>query len=83
MNAWEVSGVMPVELDFPEPPYPVLYLWHWFLELHNSRQYSMDGAMATTYTEIKAWAELTGRNPTQEDIRIIKQLDLIAIKNRK
>lgn len=43
----------------------------------------MDGAMATTYTEIKAWAELTRRNPTQEDIKIIKQLDLIAIKNRK
>lgn len=60
-----------------------MYLWEWFIELNNARQYSMDGALSLTYTEIKSWAELMGRTPSYEDVRIIKQLDSIAIKRRK
>lgn len=80
---WESTGNKPAQLDFEHPPYPVLYLWEWFIELHNARQYGMDGAMAIPFTEIESWTRLMGRNPSHEDIKIIKQLDNLAIKKRK
>ena len=79
---WKSSGVKPYQLEKFTVPYPVLYLWEWFIELHNARQYGMDGAMAITFTEIKSWKELMGYEITSQDIQIIKKLDLLAIKKR-
>ena len=43
----------------------------------------MDGGMPFSWSDIKAWIWLTGNKPTPQDIKVIKQLDLLAIKNRK
>jgi hypothetical protein len=81
-KVWESSGVKPYQLEKFTVPYPVFYLWEWFIELHNARQYGMEGALAITYTEIKAWKDLMEYDPTSQDIQIIKRLDLLAIKKR-
>ena len=45
------------------------YLWHWFCELWRGESLS--------YAEILAWSQLTGNEPTPEDVLLIKNLDSI------
>lgn len=66
---------MPEQLKPLDAPYEILYLWQWFCELSNSRQYSELGAMALSFLEIKAWAELTHSEPTAQEISVLKQID--------
>lgn len=60
---------------------PVLFIdvWGWFLELHSTRGSNGFGLNPISYSEIKAWSELTGRNPSPEDVRLIKMLDTVAL----
>jgi hypothetical protein len=66
---------MPKQLEPVDIPYALLYLWGWFCELSNGRQYSEAGAMPLTYSEMDAWARLTGNDPTAWEITVIKKLD--------
>jgi hypothetical protein len=68
---------MPEQLKPLDAPYEILYLWQWFCELSNSRQYSEIGAMPLSYSEIKAWAELTHSEPTAWEVDCLKQIDRI------
>lgn len=70
-------------LNIEPIPYNISYLWEWFVDLSGGRQYGMDGGMPFSWSDIKAWIWLTGNKPTPQDIKVIKQLDLLAIKNRK
>ena len=70
-------------LNIEPIPYNIAYLWEWFVELSGGRQYGMDGGMPFSWSDIEAWTRLSGNNPTSEDIKLLKQLDLLAIKNRK
>lgn len=60
---------------------PVLFfdVWAWFIELHNARGSNGFGMNPISYSEIKAWSELTDNHPTSEDVRLIKMLDRIAL----
>jgi len=58
----------------PLPP-EAIYLWVWFVELERTRGNSGFGPTGITYTEILAWATLTGRTPLGEEIQIIKRID--------
>lgn len=58
------------------------YVWQWFLELNSGRQYSEIGALPLTFTEIKAWAELTENAITPLDVQVIKRLDHVALSNK-
>lgn len=62
---------------------PVLFLdvWTWFIELHNTRGSNGFGMNPITYCEIKAWSELTGNFPSNEDVRLIKLLDRVALND--
>lgn len=64
------TGEEPDELHGPGMPDIVSHIWEWFQELHASRT-----AGAISYSEIRAWAKLTGRDPTPTEIMIIKELD--------
>jgi hypothetical protein len=66
---------MPTQLEPVSIPEALLYLWFWFCELSNSRQYSEFGAMPLSYSEIFAWSQLTGNDPTALEVSILKQLD--------
>jgi len=53
------------------PPKGTEHLWQWFLELSSARQ----GLSALTYSEILAWATLTGRKIDPEEATILKRID--------
>jgi len=74
---WKQTGKIPEQLSME---LPVLFfdVWTWFIELHNTRDYSEYAAKPITYTEILSWSTLTGRCPLPEDVRLIKMLDRIA-----
>jgi len=59
-----------------------MYIWRIFIELHGGRQYGMEGALALTFTEIKSWCELMGVTLKPLEVKIIKRLDAVAVKNR-
>ena len=43
----------------------------------------MDGGLALQFMEIKAWSEIMDVPITPLEIKILKKLDIVAIKNRK
>lgn len=51
------------------------YLWDWFLELHSARGSTGFGPAALSYSEIEAWARLTGRRPSALEVFALKGLD--------
>lgn len=59
----------------PELPEVLAYLWVWFLELDQTRQVTMAGLAALTYTDIKSWAELTGRKPQPHEVDALMKMD--------
>lgn len=72
------TGIMPEELDNPEPSPAVAYLLGWFFELTMSRQSGMS-LNPLSYGEIEAWNRLFRHNIQQWEIKVIKQLDLIYL----
>jgi hypothetical protein len=70
---------MPEQLKPLDAPECLLYLWVWFCELSNSRQYAEFGPMAISYTEIKAWADLTKNEPEAWEVEAIKKIDRVYL----
>lgn len=64
------TGQVPEELDGPNFPSIARYLWDWFCELHSGRS---SGPLS--FSEIKAWSELTQRPVRPWEIDAIKQID--------
>ncbi|MCK5245223.1 MAG: hypothetical protein KAJ90_08130 [Desulfobacterales bacterium] len=62
-----------------ELPYCVVYLWQWFCELSNSRDYGMVGPKPLSYSEIQAWSQLTKIDPTAWEVQAIKAIDRVFI----
>ena len=56
--------------DFPEE---LGHLWVWFIDL-----FKPDNGI--TYTEIKAWSELTGNEPNPYEIEVLKKLEQLYYK---
>ena len=61
----------------------MIEIWEWFKELNTGRQYSEVGLLPFTFNEIKAWSELYNYTLDSNDVKLLKQLDMIAIKPRK
>ena len=61
----------PVEelLKLPTLPYSIGYLWGWFAEVKTGD--------SITYTEIKSWSEMTGKNVRVFEVEIIMRLESI------
>jgi hypothetical protein len=57
---------------------PQAQLRGWFGELSSRRQSGM-GMNPITYCEIKAWADLTGRNPSPLEVAALVALDSLFI----
>lgn len=51
------------------------HLWQWFWDVHRGRQAGMNGWLALSATELKAWAELTGEIVRPEEWQIIRKMD--------
>lgn len=66
---------MPAGLVGPDMPEEFAHVWLWFVELDEARTVSGFGASSISYVDIKAWAELTGRDPTPFEVRLLRRLD--------
>jgi hypothetical protein len=74
LNIQKQYNVTPPELVEIEVSYLVMYLWESFLELNSTRQSGM-GVNAISYSEIKAYCELTQTRFSPYEIKVIKMLD--------
>lgn len=65
-----------VGAEAPDLPFPLRHVWDWYVgELAPRRSSSGLGANPISYTDVEAWARLTGRTPTPMEIRILMRLD--------
>lgn len=74
----EQTGILPDELDNPEPNIAVQHLLVIFQQLSLSRQMGMT-LNPITYAEIIAWSQLYRTPLATWEIDTIKQLDLIFL----
>ena len=51
------------------------YLWEWFCDISNGRDYGDNGPKPITYTELKSWAELTHAAPTVWEVNALRTMD--------
>jgi hypothetical protein len=54
------------ELVLPELPAAVAHLWEWYLEIQTGER--------LTFGEIKAWAELTGREIAAHEAKALRSI---------
>jgi hypothetical protein len=66
---------MPAGLRVPPIPAALEHVWEWFSELHVARSGNGGGPNPISYSEIAAWAALTGRSPQPRDVDGIVALD--------
>ena len=69
-------GRTPAALIGPEFPELLSHLWEVFVDLSNSRS----GKVPLTYSEIKAYTELTDTRLPARDVEVIKKLDNTWLK---
>jgi hypothetical protein len=74
------TGKRPPDLDGHDFPHGCDNWWRWFLELSSTRPISSAGPCAITYTELKAWAIMTGKRLTPLDVLMVKRLDATYLK---
>ena len=83
----KTTGVAPEELVYDELSPEICYIWLWFIELHNTRQSGGFSASPISYTEIKAWSELTGWVLESWEVTAIKVIDqefiAVQVKSQK
>jgi len=80
LDVMRKSGHVPLGLEGPEIPSDVAHVWRWFLELDEARGVSMGGVAPISYTDIRSWAELTGRDPSPLEVRLIRRLDRARLR---
>ena len=66
---------MPAALRVPPIPAALDYLWGWFCELSAARSSSANGPNPISFSEMAAWAALTGKALLPRDVRAIAQID--------
>jgi hypothetical protein len=64
------------DLTLPPLPARAAYLWEWFEELDRARSAGMHGTDGLSYPMIDAWARLTRREPTAEEIETLLLMDM-------
>jgi len=75
------TGHTPRDLDNPtEFPSLLMYIWSAFCSLNSARTAGFSGPNPITYTELKAWKELTETPLKAWDVQAIKRLDQVFIR---
>lgn len=77
----KTRGKRPEGLDGPRIPRAVWHVWEWFLELDRARPSGGMDPGRITFSEIKAWSELTGNKPRPHEIAMIRRLDDLRLKS--
>ena len=63
------------DLEGPELPGTLHYLWGWWAELNGTRRVGQWGLEGITYQDIDAWARLTDRRPEPHEVQALIALD--------
>ena len=79
MAAQQAIGKPLPELVSPAVPDWAMYLWTWFVELHQGRQ-SGFGAQPLAWIEMLAWATLTGRHVTPWEVHCLRAIDSVWMR---
>ena len=66
---WRSLGDKPEELEQPEFPEELGYIWQWFLDVRTGE--------AMTYTEIANWSGLMGISILPHEVDVMKTLDRV------
>ena len=70
----------PKELEGPDFPYELAHIWSAFLYLCSGRSSGFNGPEGLSFSEIKAWSELTATPVSPSDVEIIKKLDSVYLR---
>lgn len=65
------------------PPLALDHVWRWYCELGGARTSNGFGLNPISFTEIRAWADLTGADPTPWEVGLLKRLDAVTLANQK
>ena len=79
LAAQRMLGRALLELESPPLPDWMLYLWGWFVELHQGRQAGF-GASPLAWADMWAWASLTGRRMTPWEVHCIRAVDRVWVE---
>jgi len=74
------TGRRPKDLEGPDFPSLLSYLWTAFLALNNSRSMGAHTANPISYQEIKAYCDLTAVVLSPRDVEAIKEVDSVYLK---
>lgn len=74
MAAWKSTGRRPPQLDGPECPADLHYVWQWFVELSQRRTRGMS-ATPLTWLEFDGWQRLARITLSAFELDCLKALD--------
>jgi len=76
------TGKRPKELDGPQFPTVISYIWSAFCSLSGTRSAGFSGPNPLSYTEIKAWMELTQTYLNPEEVKAVVKLDNMYLRTQ-
>jgi len=63
------------ELEGPEFPETLAYLWDWTRELRSAPRVGVNGVEPISWADIDSWARLTGRDLATHEVQALIALD--------
>ncbi|MEP9389661.1 hypothetical protein [Mesorhizobium sp. KR9-304] len=66
-----------VEPEWPELPFEVAHVWHWFSEIISGCGGGGWGAAIVTWSSIESWARLTGKDVEPWECRALVGLGVL------
>ena len=75
------TGIRPAQLDeLKDLPESMVFLWRYFIDLHNRRTSNGFGVNPIQYSEILAYFTLLGLLPEDWELTAITRLDGVALE---
>jgi len=71
---------LPEALRGPTFPSRAEHIWSAFIALHSGRSSSANGPNPLSWSDMKAWCDLTSTDLNEGEIRAIKALDLLWLQ---
>lgn len=74
------TGKRHADLDGPECDGALLYLYGWWRELDDARQSGINGLDPISFGEMEAWARLTKRAPSVDEVQTMRRIDVAYLR---
>jgi hypothetical protein len=74
------TGITPRELEVPEIPPIIEYIWEVFIEVSSGRSAGLSGPSPISHQEIHSWSILTGITLTSFEVNLLKKIDSIYVR---